>query len=69
MKSYNRQIAEDLAALRNRLGLTQGGFAQLFNETEPLDLQTSRVDVCRYESGATTPPTNKYIKFLTLKPR
>jgi transcriptional regulator with XRE-family HTH domain len=58
--------AEVIYRLRHTLDLTQTELAIQYNECAPLELQTTRQDISRYETGRTIPPGDKLLKFLSL---
>ncbi len=59
-------IAAEIKSVRKKLKLNQEQLASLFNQSEPLELQTHRRDISKYETGRTACPANKYIKLTKL---
>lgn len=57
-------IAEEVRDIRRSLGLTQEKFCDLFNRTEPVDVQINQSALSRYESGDVMPPADKFAKIL-----
>jgi transcriptional regulator with XRE-family HTH domain len=66
MNAHVHKIALELRQLRKDLSLSQRGLAKLFNKTEPLELQTSREDISKYENCGAVIPADKYKKFIDL---
>lgn len=63
---FKEKAARDIREAREKLGWSKTRFAQVFNESEPLELQTTPQDVFRYERGINKCPVDKYLKFLSL---
>jgi DNA-binding transcriptional regulator YiaG len=61
-----RTIGKQIRRVRLNLDLTQGKFAELFNKTEPLELQTTLQSVCNYETAVSPCKAEMYVKFLSL---
>jgi transcriptional regulator with XRE-family HTH domain len=66
MSAIVNAVGVALRKRREAAGLTQEQFAERFNATAPLELQTTRFDICKYERGTNTPPGDKLLKFLSL---
>lgn len=66
MTRFREVIKDGIYNRRAELGLNQRDFAELFNKTKPIELQTSRSDVCKYEADKSLCPADKYLKFLAL---
>ena len=62
-------IAQDIRQVRKALGLSQRAFAQLFNRRAPIGLKTHSRNISKYETGKMACPTDKYLKFMSLKPK
>lgn len=60
-------IGQDIRNVRIELQLTQRAFAELFNKTKPLKIQTHYRDISKYEKGTNSCPAEKYAKFMALK--
>ena len=64
--SDKHSIGKQLKDIRKALGLTQQGFADLFNSKCPANLATTRADIARYETGRNSVPAEKYVVFMSL---
>ena len=65
--SDKQAIGKQIKDIRKARGLTQQGFADLFNSKCSANLATTRADIARYETGRNSIPAEKYVVFMSLQ--
>lgn len=60
------EIGKELKHKRLLCGLTQLELADIYNKTEPLDMQIHRITISNYERCITRAPADAYVKLLRL---
>lgn len=62
-----QQIGARIKDIRTSMCLTQEDFTAVFNAKEPQNITITRSDLSRYELGLNMCPTDKYLKFISIK--
>ena len=59
-------IDQEIRSIRRDMRMTQEQFVAYFNATNPKSIQLTRDMLAKYETGAVTPPADKFAKMLVI---